>query len=44
MRRLYVGSIIFTNNETDDRAEGDQLQPGHYKQSILVSKDLDWYL
>jgi hypothetical protein len=24
------------DNETDDRA-GDQLQPGHFKQSVLVS-------
>jgi hypothetical protein len=36
MLKLCVGSIIFTGNETNDRA-GDQLQPGYFKESVLVS-------
>ena len=34
--RNCVGSIIFTNNETNDW-EGDQFQPGHFKESVSVS-------
>jgi hypothetical protein len=36
MLKLCVGSIIFTGNETNDRAE-DKFLPGHLKESVSVS-------
>jgi hypothetical protein len=36
IRKLYIGSIIFMDNETNDRA-GNQLQPGHFKESVSVA-------
>jgi hypothetical protein len=36
MRKLCAGSTIFMGNETNDRA-GDQLQPGHFKESGSAS-------
>jgi len=41
--RNCVGSIIFTNNETNDREE-DKFQPGHFQRICFsLGKELCWY-
>jgi hypothetical protein len=41
--RNFVGSIIFTDNETNDRSE-DKFQPGNFKESgFNIGKELYGY-